>query len=202
VTSPHPWEQHATRNKQQQRRWRAKRKDGLACASERDLLAGTCSPRSGQWLSEWEAADVVEKDDGVRGGEACDMRELAEMCRSRLEIFDPKTLPIFAKTTEDEGYCWWFLCGCTRKQTKSLQRGDKARENPSGIGASWEAVAEGKGGKREAKRKEKEKKRGGRGKGFCERGTGLSATHERFLNVRINASCRITTGTIMKSFLF
>jgi hypothetical protein len=42
------------------------------------------------------------EDDGSHGGEVCGIQKLAKMCRSRLKIFDPKTLPIFTKTIEDE----------------------------------------------------------------------------------------------------
>jgi hypothetical protein len=43
------------------------------------------------------------EDNGGHGGEVRGMQKLAEMCRCRLEIIDPKTLPIFVKTTKDEG---------------------------------------------------------------------------------------------------
>jgi hypothetical protein len=58
------------------------------------------------------------EDNGGHGGEVRGMQKLAEMCRCRLEIIDPKTLPIFVKTTKDEGDSQWFLGGYTRKQIK------------------------------------------------------------------------------------
>jgi len=118
-TSPHPWEPHATRNQQQQRWWRAEEKARLAPAGERDLLFGACHPLSKQWVSnERWLMSLEAEDNGGHGGEVRGMQKLAEMCRCRLEIIDPKTLPIFVKTTKDEGDSQWFLGGYTRKQIK------------------------------------------------------------------------------------
>lgn len=60
-----------------------------------------------------------------------------------------------------------------------------ARENPSRIGASWEVVVEGKGGKMKGKRKEKGRGEGGEASmaygfsGFLERAKGFSSIFKR-----------------------
>jgi hypothetical protein len=66
------------------------------------LARATHSPGSG-YQKERRQVSLEAEDDSGHGGEVCGIQKLAEMCRSRLEIFDSETLPIFAKTTEDEG---------------------------------------------------------------------------------------------------
>jgi hypothetical protein len=66
------------------------------------LVRATHSPGIGN-QNERRLMSLEAEDNGGYGGEVRGMQKLAEMCRSRLEIFDPKTLPFFAKTTEDEG---------------------------------------------------------------------------------------------------
>jgi hypothetical protein len=66
------------------------------------LARATHSPGSG-YRNERRLVSLEAEDDGGHSGEVRGIQKLAEMCRSRLEIFNPITSPISTKTTEDEG---------------------------------------------------------------------------------------------------
>jgi len=73
----------------------------------------------GSWShNEKRLVSVEAEDDGNHGGEVRGMQRLAEMRRSRFQIFDPKTLPKFAINIEDVGDGRWFLCWYKKRKKK------------------------------------------------------------------------------------